>query len=84
MDQMITKTLAEIYLEQGHLEKAYEIYRALLERNPSDLEIQKRLNELGEKLSLSSSRTPQTVHPTDERIRLLERWLANIRERKRG
>jgi len=84
MDQMITKTLAEIYLEQGDLEKAYEIYRTLLEKNPSDLEIQKRLKELGEKLGPLSSRGPERARPTYERIRLLERWLANIRERKRG
>ena len=49
------------------------------------MEIQKRLNELSEKvrslLLLSDTTIPRS---TEEKIRLLERWLANIRERKRG
>ena len=33
MDRMTTKTLAEIYLQQGHLQEAYEIFKALAERD---------------------------------------------------
>lgn len=84
MDQMITKTLAEIYLQQGHFEKAYEIFKALLEKNPSDLELQERLNELSEKLTHSPPWVNPPIHSKEEKIRLLERWLANIQERKRG
>lgn len=83
MEQIITKTLAEIYLQQGHLEKAYEIFKTLLEKNPSDLEIQKRLKELNEKLEYSPLSVNQPVRSTEEKIRLLERWLVNIRERRR-
>jgi DNA-binding SARP family transcriptional activator len=80
----MTKTLAEIYIQQGHFEEASEILKALSEKDPSDMEIQKRLMELSEKLKRSSPLTDQSIHTTEEKIRLLERWLANIHERKRG
>jgi predicted Zn-dependent protease len=80
----MTKTLAEIYIQQGHFEEAYEILEALSEKDPSDIEIQKRLKELSEKLKRSSPLTGQSIRTTEEKIRLLERWLTNIRERKRG
>jgi hypothetical protein len=84
MDQMITKTLAEIYLQQGHLEKAYEIFKALLERDPSDLEVKERLKELRDKLTHAVPLVNAPIHSKEEKIRLLERWLAHIQERKRG
>jgi predicted Zn-dependent protease len=84
MDRIMTKTLAEIYIQQGHFEEAYEILEALSEKDPSDIEIQKRLKELSEKLKRSSPLTDQSIRTTEEKIRLLERWLTNIRERKRG
>lgn len=83
MDRIMTKTLAEIYIQQGHFEEAYEILKALSEKDPSDMEIQK-LMELSEKLKRSSPLTDQSIRTTEEKIRLLERWLANIQERKRG
>lgn len=74
---MATKTLAEIYLQQGHLQEAYEIYKALAEKDPFDQEIQKKVEELREKL-----------HPSppskEEKIRHLEKWLANIRKGRRS
>jgi len=84
MDRIMTKTLAEIYIQQGHFEEASEILKALSEKDPSDMEIQKRLMELSEKLKRSSPLTDQSIRTTEEKIRLLERWLANIQERKRG
>lgn len=83
MDRIMTKTLAEIYLQQGHLQDAYEIYRALSEKDPSNIEIQKRLNELKKNLGLSSSSIQPSPRSTEEKIDLLEGWLANIRERKK-
>jgi len=82
MDRMVTKTMAELYLQQGHLEEAYEIYRALAEKDPFDPEIQERVKELKEKLHPSPP--PKFSHPLsmEERIRYLEKWLANIRKRR--
>jgi predicted Zn-dependent protease len=54
MDRLLTKTLAEIYVRQGHLQEAYDIFKALSERDPSDGDLQNRLKELEEKLALSS------------------------------
>jgi len=84
MDKMVTKTLAEIYLKQGDLRKAYEILKVLSEQDPSDKGIQQKLIELSERLGLS----PPPLHPSDhtqqERIRVLKKVLTNIRERRKS
>ena len=82
MDRMVTKTMAELYLQQGHLQEAYEIYQALAEKDPFDPEIQERVKELKEKLHPSPP--PNLVYPLsmEERIRFLKKWLANIRKRR--
>ena len=82
MDRMATKTLAEIYLKQGHFQKAYEIFKALAEKDPLNREIQERLKESKEKLYPPPYSQP--LQSTDEKIRYLEKWLANIRKRRRG
>jgi thioredoxin-like negative regulator of GroEL len=84
MDRMITKTLAEIYLKQGDLRKAYEILKALSEQEPSDKQTQQKLIELSERLGVS----PPPLHPADhtkeQRIRILKKVLTHIRERRKG
>jgi tetratricopeptide (TPR) repeat protein len=47
----VTKSLAEVYAKQGHVSIALEIYRKMLEANPSDNEIEKRIAELQSHLS---------------------------------
>ncbi len=83
MDRMITRTLAEIYLQQGHLQEAYEIFKALAEKDPHNAEIKHRLEQLSEKLSLSLPRTRPPLRSKEEKIRFLEKWLTNIHERRR-
>jgi hypothetical protein len=84
MDCLATKTLAEIYLKQGHLKEAFEIYKILAEKNPYNLEIQKRVQELREKLFPSPP--SNFLHPLSkkEKIRYLEKWLYNIRRQRRA
>ncbi len=82
MDRMTTKTLAEIYLKQGHFQKAYEIFKALAQKDPLNREIQERLKELETKLN--SPNYFQPLQSTEEKVRYLEKWLANIRKRRRG
>ena len=82
MDHMTTKTMAEIYLQQGHLQEAYEIYKALAEKDPFDAEIQKRLEELREKLHPSPPSSFPYPLSKKEKIQHLEKWLANIRKRR--
>ena len=82
MKQILTKTLARIYIQQGHLQEAYEIFKTLAEKDPSDLEIQRKVNELRGKLHPSPS--PHFPRPLsmDEKLRYLEKCLANIRKQK--
>jgi hypothetical protein len=84
MDRLVTKTLAEIYLRQGYFQEAYQIFKALSEKDPSDTEIQERLRVLGEKLRIAPSSKQQTLRSHEERMRFLKKWLANIQERRRG
>jgi hypothetical protein len=82
MDRIPTKTLAEIYLQQGHLQEAYDIFKTLVEKDPFDQELQEKVKELKEKLHPSPP--SNFLHPLskDERIRHLEKWLDNIRKRR--
>ena len=84
MDRMATKTLAEVYLQQGHLREAYEIFKTLAERDPDNTELKLRLEELQKQLIPSSPIPHPPPRSKEEKIRLLERWLANIRERRKG
>jgi thioredoxin-like negative regulator of GroEL len=84
MDRMITKTLAEIYLKQGDLRRAYEIFKVLSEQDPSDRDVETKLTELSERLGLA----PPSAHPADRstqmKIRALKKLLATIRKRRNG
>lgn len=80
---MITKTLAEIYLKQGDLRKAYEILKILSQQDPSDKEVQTKLIDLSERLGLSPPSIRPTDRSTEEKIRLLKKVLANIRQRRK-
>jgi tetratricopeptide (TPR) repeat protein len=59
---IITRTLAELYLEQGYIEPALEIYRQLAEREPHDEALQARITELSadaeETLPTAEEETP--------------------------
>jgi len=76
MDRLVTKTLAEIYLQQGYVQEAYSLFKTLSERNPEDVELRDRLKELEEKASLLHS-------SVSKKTQNLEKWLNNIRERRK-
>jgi len=84
MDQIATKTLAEIYLKQGHLQEAFEIYKVLAEKDPFDLDIQRRMEELNEQLNPSPPANFPSPLSSEEKIRHLKKWLANIRKRRQN
>lgn len=46
LPHVATVTLAEIYLQQGLKEQAAQIYRQLLERQPGDASVKRRLEEI--------------------------------------
>jgi hypothetical protein len=82
MERIMTKTIAEIYLRQGHLQEAYEIFKYLAQKDPSDPKIQRRVKELKEKLHPSPLSDFPYPPSREEKIRHLEKWLANIQKQK--
>ena len=82
MDRLLTKTLAEIYLQQGHLQEALSIFKALSEKNPADTELQDRVRELEERLENLPSRDRSADSEMDKKKQTLEKWLSNIRDRR--
>ena len=82
MERILTKTLAKIYIQQGHLQEAYEIFKTLAEKDPSDLEVQRKENELREKLHPSPPPNLPRPSSSEEKLYPLEKWLANIRKQK--
>ena len=83
MEQIKTKTLAEVYLKQGHFLEAYEILRTLAEKDPSDQEIMEKLRTLRLRMGLASPSVPSSSLPKEDRIKLLKGWLSNIQSRRR-
>jgi tetratricopeptide (TPR) repeat protein len=51
---LATTTLAELYISQGHLDRAVQVYRQLVASNPNNPQLQSRLEEL-EMLATASS-----------------------------
>ena len=57
-DRIITATLANIYLEQGYLEKAIEIYEKLAKREPENNFFKQRLSSLKKDLKEKHKTSP--------------------------
>jgi pentatricopeptide repeat protein len=64
-DELQTNTLAELYLRQGLVDKALEVYRAMLRFDPENARVRQRLQELGGEAGMTGSRppTPAPVAP---------------------
>ena len=50
-DLFYTRTMAKVYIDQGNLLKAAEIYRYLLESEPERLDLKDELSEIEKKLN---------------------------------
>ena len=72
-EMMDTVTLAELYEQQGHVDKAIEVYRKILEISPETEEIEARLAELEKRIG----------EPQEGRtfLSVLEVWQSTLRER---
>ena len=68
--RILSATLAEIYMRQGHFEKAREVYRQLLDREKDNSVYRSRLA-----LLVKDS-------PDRKRLQLLTRLLKKIEERR--
>jgi len=51
---MASATMAELYLKQGHLDKAVETYEELLKKDPNNAATRKKIVELKEKIAVDS------------------------------
>jgi len=60
---IVTRTLAELYLQQGYIEPALDIYRQLAEREPADPELQARIDELSSEGGLDQAIAQEPVSP---------------------
>lgn len=73
------KTMAALYVTQGHYQEAANVYETLLKRNPEDHESQKGLEE-----SLVHLRNNLKIPPSNtEKIERLQLWLEAIQGEKR-
>ncbi|HVO85042.1 MAG TPA: tetratricopeptide repeat protein [Syntrophobacteria bacterium] len=68
-----TVTMAELYAQQGHLDKAAAIYRTLLETAPESPEVSKRLAEL--------ERKAKTAETNAKLASMLEKLCDNLKNR---
>lgn len=76
-DPLSTGTLAELYIKQGFNDKALEIYRSILESDPGNSEVSKRIAEL--ELPERVSADVVSYGTADNALSTFEGWLENIR-----
>jgi hypothetical protein len=86
---LATTTLAELYVSQGHLDRAVKVYRQLVATNPTNPQLQSRLEEL-EMLAMASSEPERSSQrsggasgtssntPPDPNVRFLERAIREL------
>jgi tetratricopeptide (TPR) repeat protein len=91
-NEILTATLAELYVSQGFLEKAIKIYKKLLNEQPDKQEWAKRLAEIQDMQTtedMSPDRFPDALQSivTQEKekkfLAILEKWLQNCHELKK-
>lgn len=82
--EIVTATLAELYFEQGELQKAIDTYRTLVALSPEDTQLRERLGALEaipQEEAQGDQGTQDThVARTQRVIAILESWRSNIRE----
>lgn len=70
-----TLTMADLYARQGHTEAARDIYLRILDRDPANEEVRRKLDLLGD------ARPPEVSAPDEgrvEAVRKLESWLQKV------
>jgi tetratricopeptide (TPR) repeat protein len=76
-----TSTIAEIYIKQGHLKRALEIYRDILVADPENTAIQNKIQDLIGRIKGSGSTEvdiPLYFSKTGRIITRLNKWLSNL------
>lgn len=72
-----TVTMARVYEEQGHLEKAAEIYRYLIKAEPERRELIEKLADIENKIDEARNRKP------DDLVPLFREWIALLLKHNR-
>lgn len=72
-----TSTLAELYVQQGFISKALEIYHTILAENPKDSIAEKRIKEL-----TSQADAAEEKNRSDHALSTFEGWLENLNKIK--
>lgn len=79
--ELASPTLAELYFDQGFLDKAIEVYRRLLARDPGQQRLRARLGEIEAVQRLHARATAAlTVHPPGSRKAAVERTIARLQD----
>jgi len=83
--EIATPTLAEIYLDQGQIQEAMEIYEKVVAQNPEDDRCKQRLDELKDMMAADETREDKKLDKVRQKkekmVAILESWLANIQEK---
>jgi tetratricopeptide (TPR) repeat protein len=86
LPKLATPTLAEIYLKQGQVEEAINIYEKIVSEKPDDIKSSRRLTELKSMGLEREQRTSDNLETIEARkrrmINTLEGWLGRIQELK--
>jgi tetratricopeptide (TPR) repeat protein len=69
-EPLVTETMAELYLQQGHVEDALRVYRALLESRPGDGDLQAKVDQLS---APRSEPPPAPAPPAQTAVEFLRR-----------
>lgn len=64
-----TKTMAKVYIDQGHLKKAAEIYQYLLKITPDKPDLVRALSDLEEQI------TKNRQNNTSRLVNLFSQWI---------
>ena len=71
--EVATATMAELYEEQGHLDKAAEVYRNILETSPETEGVEAKLADLEKRIT--DAKVSSTL------LSILESWQSGLQER---
>ena len=71
--ELATATMAELYIEQGHLAEAIEVYRRILQSDPEAEGVKARLEEVESKVG--KAKVARTL------LKILESWQNDIKDR---
>ncbi len=78
-DAANTVTMADLYVRQGFIDKAREIYQNILQRDPDNPEVRQKLEAL-----VPAAPADRPSAQRNPKVDKLERWLAKVTKREEG